>query len=211
MIYDYCMGYSAEIDSKREDLVKQFQLLKDAVQKEVRTQSGLQRLLEELQDTCQYELPKVKSVKDVFLALDSYMDYFNFELLEHLVSHLSLSGLNVQLEEYKRYREGFLMTTEIYNFFVAYKMEVPQGFTKQLVVCGGWKVNSSLKRVDDLRTTMARQYCYSKHHILFARLTVIGPPGGLCEITFFIPKQRGHIYTTDTGKSVSSNTICCVY
>ena len=91
MIYDYCMGYSAEIYSKREDLVKQFQLLKDAVQKEVKTPAYLLRLILELQATCPYELPKAESVKDVFLALDSYMDYFNFELLEHLINRLSLS------------------------------------------------------------------------------------------------------------------------
>ena len=92
MIYDYCMGYSAEIDSKRKDLVKQLQLLKDAVQKEVETQSSLQRLVSELQDTCFYELPKVESVQEGFMALDPYMDYFNFEPLEHLVRHLCGPG-----------------------------------------------------------------------------------------------------------------------
>ena len=66
MIYDYCMGYSAEIDGKREDLVKQFQLLKDAVQMEMETQSSLRRLILEFQDTCHYELPKVESVQEVF-------------------------------------------------------------------------------------------------------------------------------------------------
>ena len=57
MIYDYCMGYSAEIDGKREDLVKQFQLLKDAVQMEMETQSSLRRLILE------FKIPVIMSCR----------------------------------------------------------------------------------------------------------------------------------------------------
>ena len=55
-------GISAESESERKDLVKQFQLLKDALQKEVKAQSSIQRLLSELQATFYYKLPKMDRI-----------------------------------------------------------------------------------------------------------------------------------------------------
>ena len=94
------------------------------------------------------------------------------------------------------------MTTEICNSFGVYKTEVPEEYSRLVVTCD-WSGHLSLKKIDDLRTALTRMFGLSKHHILLAGVTV-----GSVIITFFVPKQQ--TFTTVTGKSVSSNTICCV-
>ena len=98
------------------------------------------------------------------------MDFFNFELLEYLINQCFLFGLNEQLERFKRYREGFLMTTELCHYFGAHKTQVPHGFHTLVVMCD-LDVHQHLKWIDDIRTILAWEVGCSKHHMIFAGLT----------------------------------------
>ena len=126
-------------------------------------------------------LKEAASILDLFIALNKYWDYFNYHLLEHLITVPGIDGhiegekcaqLQEEMEQYveemdKCRRQA---TLGVYcETFVEQRKEVPKSF-KELVTKHDWSKMNTLQDVEDFRQEVAWEYQLHKCLVFFKNI-----------------------------------------
>ena len=102
-----------------------------------------------------------KSIEGVFLKLNTYWNYLNFDILAHFITKFSLRCLYSQLKAYEVEVGHFMERTTIQEYYKVeadkQKIKPPEGFV-ELVSEHHWEAPINLKQVENFRRMLAREY-----------------------------------------------------
>ena len=121
---------------------------------------------------------------ELFLVLDFYWDYLNYHLLECLVREYGDKYAKSHMKEYLEDVSTFMETTTLQVFWEiepCLKSVPPPGFTETVVKHNqDISVESTLKDVENIRTSLANEIQLSKYAILLSTIQE-----GCIQITWF--------------------------
>ena len=158
-------------------------------------------------------------VLDLFIALNSYWDHFNYHLLERLIMAPRIERmiedkemwhrLQAAMKQYVQDLDGFRRRTTLgvyYKVFDKQKKEVPEGF-QELVTKHEWSEANTLQDVEEFRQKVAVKY---QLHICLVFLKNIAFSSVV--ITWWIPKSlvttqpqpEGGLFDDDDGVLMAS-------
>ena len=158
-------------------------------------------------------------VLDLFIALNSYWDHFNYHLLERLIMAPRIEKLikdkevwhqlQAAMKQYVQDLDGFRRRTTLgvyYKVFAKQQEKVPEGF-QELVTKHEWSEANTLQDVEDFRQRVAVKY---QLHIclVFFRNFVFSS----VVITWWVPKSlvapstqpEGGLFDDDDGVLMAS-------
>ena len=135
-------------------------------------------------------------VLDLFIALNSYWDHFNYHLLEQLIMAPRIERmiedkevwyqLQAAMKQYVQDLDGFRRRTTLgiyYKVFDKQKDKVPEGF-QELVTKHEWSEANTLQDVEDFRQRVAVKYQLHNCLVFFRNFVFSS-----VVITWWVPKS----------------------
>ena len=159
-----------------------------------------------------------REISDIFVLLNTYWDYLNSDVLEHIIIKLAINVLE-RLQSFKMEQQNFINHTTVKEFCEAARIsnlqiEPPSGFI-EVISTHSWNDTIYLREVDEFRRNLAVEITHSIHEVavLVARIKI-----GSVMITLFVPEESKTILFATTMTFFLDNNIVefevnhtCVY
>ena len=132
-------------------------------------------------------LDECYNIRCVFRKLNTYWNYLNMDILAHLITTFSIQSLYTQLEAYEERLQHFMEWTTLKEYYAVeadkQKPKVPKEFI-DLVSVHSWKPPVYLKKVDEFRRELAREYGLHACAVILVSMDI-----GSVVITMMVPES----------------------
>ena len=186
-----------QIVTEMDELENEFDTLKDDVFESVKTQPV---------DTFKFKLTSFKvkdkeyhmeyikeiidkkdSVVDILIELNCYLNYLNYEILQHILTKFKNADLQIRMDEYKMKIKNFFRCTRICDFIECWPIhgceppvEKLQHFI-EIKSCKDWET-CTLEDLDNLKGRLATKLLLPKFILILEKAS-----SGSLAVTFSIP------------------------
>ena len=160
-----------------------------------------------------------REISDIFLHLNGYWDYWNSDILEHIIKSVPLSNIVERLKLFKLEQQNFLNHTTVREFCEAalisnWQIEPASGFI-EAISTHSWDDTIYLREVDEFLRNLRIEIEHSIHEttVLVKRIRM-----GSIMITVFVPEESKTIlFATNVTFFLDNNIVefevnhTCVY